>query len=155
MTSILAVAALMVLWSFLSGGFTGWNLLVGAVLGLLLLSIVQRDQVRSFPARLVALARFLVRFTFELVVSNVAIALLALHPRPRLHPHVLAVPLRVRSDAAVTLLSLAITLLPGTVAMGVSDDRDTLYAHALGERDPDRARASVTRIEALILGFMQ
>lgn len=155
MTAVLAIVALMALWSFLSGGFSTWNMLVGAVLGVLLLSIVQRGQERSFPGRLVALVRFLLRFTFELIVSNIAIAVLALRPRPRLHPHVLAIPLRVRSDGAITFLSLAITLLPGTVAMGVSEDRATLYAHALGERDPDRAREGVTRIESLILGFME
>ncbi len=65
-----------------------------------------------------------------------------------------AVPLRVRSDAAISLLSATITLLPGTVALGLSEDRRILYAHAIGEADPQRSRDSVTRIESLILGFM-
>lgn len=154
MTEFLLVLALALLWSFLSGAVNAWNLLVGALIGLLMLAVVQRENERSFPRRLVGLVRFLVRFVFELLVSNVAVAVLALRPHPRLHPHVIAFPLRVRSDAAITLLSVAITLLPGTVAMGVSEDRTLLYAHAVAERDPARSHAGVARIESLILGFM-
>jgi multicomponent Na+:H+ antiporter subunit E len=120
----------------------------------LLLSVVEREQERSFPRRLAALVRFVLRFSWELVTANVMVALLALRPRPRYHPHFIAVPLRLQTDAAIGLLSAAITLLPGTVAMGVSDDRRLLYAHAILQADPARSRADVQRIEALILGFM-
>lgn len=154
MREILTVIAAALLWSFLWGGATSWNLLVGAALGVLLLSVMQRGAEGSFASRLVGVVRFLVRFLFELIVSNVMVALLAFRPRPRFHPHVIEVPLRVRSDAAISLLSLTITLLPGTVAMGVSDDRRALYAHAIAEEDPNRSRGSVQRIESLILGFM-
>lgn len=154
MTEILLVMGLALLWSFLSGTVTTWNLLVGALIGTLMLAVVQRENERSFPRRLVGMLHFLARFAFELIVSNVSVAVLALRPRPRLHPHVIAFPLRVKSDGAITLLSAAITLLPGTVAMGVSEDRSVLYAHAVAEADPARSRAGVARIESLILGFM-
>lgn len=98
---------------------------------------------------------YLTLFAKELVVANILIAMLALKPSPRFYPHIIAVPLRVRSDAAIALLSGTITLLPGTVAMGVSDDKRTLYAHALGSADIEDARDSVTRMEDAILGFMR
>ena len=148
------IAAMALLWSFLWASASVWNLLIGAALGVLLLSVMQRSAGDSFGVRLFAIARFLVRFLYELVVSNVMVALLAFRPRPRFHPHVVSVPLRLESDAAITLLSLTITLLPGTVAMGVSEDRRSLHAHAIAEEDPDRARQAVQRIESLILGFM-
>lgn len=154
MKDVLIIAATALLWSFLWGALTAWNLLVGAALGVLLLSVIGRGAARSFGSRAIALVRFLVRFVYELIVSNVMVALLAFRPRPRFHPHVIGVPLRVESDAAITLLSLTITLLPGTVAMGLSEDRRTLYAHAIAEEDPERSRAGVQRIETLILGFM-
>jgi len=154
MGSLLAVLGMALLWSFLMGRLTPVNLIVGALLGILLLSVVEREQERSFARRLAALVRFTLRFSWELVTANVMVALLAVRPRPRYHPHFIAVPLRVESDAAIALLSAAITLLPGTVAMGVSDDRRLLYAHAILQADPARSRADVQRIEALILGFM-
>lgn len=151
---LLAVLLLALLWAFLAGNLSFYNVLFGAMLGLLFLTLVQGARERSLPRRVQGFGRFLVRFLYELVVSNVLVALLAVRPRPRFHPHVIAVPLRVESDAAITLLSAAITLLPGTVAMGVSEDRRTLFAHAIAAADPDDSRASVTRIEDLILGFM-
>ena len=114
----LAIVGLALLWSVLSGTNTPFGLLVGALLGLALLSLIQRRQARSFPRRLLALIRFAFRFLGELVVANVTIARLAVSPRPSYHPHIIAVPLRVESDAAISLLSGAITVLPGTVAMG-------------------------------------
>lgn len=154
MAEILALFGIALLWSLLVGSLDLLNLVVGALLGLLLLSLVQRENARSFPRRVAAFTRFAVRFLGELVLANAVVALLALRPRPRFHPHVIAVPLRVTSDGAISLLAATITLLPGTVAMGVSEDRRLLYAHAIGEADPARSRASVTRIEDLILGFM-
>lgn len=154
MAETLAVFAIALLWSLLSGRLTVASLVLGALLALLLLLVVERERERSFPRRLLAFVRFLLRFLGELVVANVVVALLAVRPRPRFHPHVIAVPLRVESDAAIALLSAAITLLPGTVAMGVSEDRSQLYAHAIGEADAQRSRDSVTRIETLILRFM-
>lgn len=149
------IVAVALLWAFLYGELTAFNLLVGALLGMLMLAAVRREGSSSLPTRLWRVGRFLAAFLAELLVAGVMIALLAIRPRPRFHPHVIAVPLRVESNAAISLLSATITLLPGTVAMGTSDDRRTLYAHAIGEADPDRSRASVIRIETLILGFMR
>ncbi|UCH25894.1 MAG: Na+/H+ antiporter subunit E [Trueperaceae bacterium] len=154
MGELLGVVSLALLWSFLAGGLSFFNLVVGLLIGMLLLSVVARGRYRSFLQRLLGFLRFFVRFLGELVVANVIIARLAFTPVPRFHPHVIAFPLRVRSEAAITLLSATITLLPGTVAMGVSSDRRTLYAHAIGEADVERSRESVRRIEELILGFM-
>lgn len=154
MAELLVILAVSLVWVFLAGSGTLVNLLVGALIGLLLLSIVTREQERSFPRRLVAAVRFGARFFAELLVAGVVVAGLTVTPRPRFHPHVIAVPLRVRSDAAISLLSAAITLLPGTVAMGTSEDRRVLYAHAIGTADPAKARDSVVRIEELILGFL-
>lgn len=155
MVDILAILGFALVWSLFFGELSLYNLVVGALLGLFLLSIVQRDRERSFPKRLGALLFFGYRFLVELVLASVAIAKLALLPRPRFYPHVLAVPLRLQSDGAISLLAATITLLPGTVAMGVSADKAVLYAHAIGEADVAKARASITRIETLILGFMR
>lgn len=154
MPYLLAIGALALLWSVLSGALTITNLTIGALLGLLLLSTIERGEERSFTGRLLAVLRFVFQFLYELMVANVTIALLAFRPRPRFHPHIIAVELRVSSDIALSLLSAAITLLPGTVAMGFSSDRSLLYAHAMGTEDPEAARAGVRRIEELILGFM-
>lgn len=154
MGALLTILGMALLWSFLVGQVNAGNLLVGAGIGVLLLSIVQREGERPFARRAWALLRFLLSFLWQLLAANVLVALLALRPRPRYHPHVVAVPLRVTSDAAIALLSAAVTLLPGSVAMGVSGDRGLLYAHTILQADPGRARDALRRLEDLILGFM-
>lgn len=155
MTPLLTVLGVALVWSFVSGGLTAGNLLLGVLLGLLFLGVVQRDRAPSFPLRVVAVLRFVAVFLKELVLAGITIGRLALARSPRFHPHVIEVPLRVESDAAITLLSASITLLPGTVAMGTSEDRRFLYAHAIAEEDPRKSVESITRIEELILGFMR
>lgn len=155
MVDALAILAIALVWSLFFGQLTLFNLSIGALLGVFLLSIVQRGDETSFLRRVLAVVHFLYHFVVELFVAGISVAALALVPRPAFHPHIVAVPLRVTSDGAITLLSATITLLPGTVAMGVSEDKSVLYAHAIGEKDIDKARASIVRIEDLILGFMR
>lgn len=155
MSEVLVVVALALLWSFLSGELSAFNLLVGAFLGMLILLATKGESSSSLPRRLWRMVRFIGGFMYELLLAGLMISRLAISRRPRFHPHVIAVPLRVESDGAISLLSATITLLPGTVAMGTSRDRRYLYAHAIAEADPERARDAVARIETLILGFMR
>ena len=155
LAEILVVLAVSLLWAFLYGEFSTFNLLFGALLGMLLLVLVRRERASSLPGRLWRVVRFVAWFFVELLVAGVSIARLTVAREPRFHPHIISVPLRVESDAAISLLAATITLLPGTVAMGTSEDRRTLYAHAIGEADPARSRDSVVRMETLILGFMR
>lgn len=154
MAEALTVIGIALLWSFLLGSMSAFNLFIGTLLGILLLSIVQRDQGDGFPQRFLGFLRFTFRFLIEVVIANIVIARLAILPNPDFHPHIIAVPLRVKSDAAISLLAATITLLPGTVAMGVSEDKQVLFAHAIGEADIEKSRDSVVRIETLILAFM-
>lgn len=70
-------------------------------------------------------------FTRELIVSAIKVAWLALQPRINIRPAIIAYPLTVTSDAQITLLANMITLTPGTLSVDVSDDRKTLYIHAI------------------------
>jgi len=155
MVDSLAILAIALLWSLFNGELSLFNLSMGALLGIFLLSIVQRDKKTSFLGRLFAVIWFICLFLVELFSAGIGVAKLALIPSPAFHPHIVAVPLRIRSDGAITLLSATITLLPGTVAMGVSEGKSVLYAHAIGERDIEKSRDSILRIEDLILGFMR
>ena len=154
MTDVLATLLSGLLWSFLLSELTFRNFFIGTLLGIGLLSLIRRGQAGSFPRRIVATLNFFLQFMWELFLANIIITMLALRPRPRFYPHIISVPLTVTSDAAIALLSAAITLLPGTVALGVSEDRREMYAHAIAASDIADAKDSVLRIEKLILRFM-
>ena len=84
-------------------------------------------------------------FLFELVKSSVNVAAIVLSPRRKLQPAIIAYPLDVKSDAEITLLANMITLTPGTLSMDVSDDRSTLYVHAIDAPDIDAVIADTKK----------
>lgn len=155
MGEVLALAAVALLWSFLNGELSWGNVLFGLLLGMLMLSVMERNVKRSLPRRARGVIRFVLAFLLEMVKAGILNTRLALSVRPRFHPHIVAVPLSVKSDAAIALLGLAISLIPGTVPMAISNDRRYMYCHAVNLRDPDDQRRGIHRIEALILEFME
>lgn len=156
------VSLLAVVWALLLGEPGVRTLAVGLGLGILIVRLFPRGVgARAAPRRPTDLRASLRRgagwlaflgfFLRELAVANVQVALLALRPRPRLNPLIVEVPLRLRGEGLLTVLSASITLMPGTVTMGLSRDRRTLYAHAIGTADAETARASILRVERYLL----
>ncbi len=82
----------------------------------------------------IALAGIFVR---ELLLSVHQVALAVLWPGRVLQSGIVAIPLRVRSDAGIALFANMITLTPGTTSLHLSSDRRVLYAHVMNlEGDP-------------------
>jgi multicomponent Na+:H+ antiporter subunit E len=90
-----------------------------------------------------------VLFLRELLLSAIDVMRATLAPRIEVRPGIVAVPLRLRSAAGVTLLADMVTLTPGTTSLHVSPDRTILYVHAMDAADPDAVRRSIAdRLEA-------
>lgn len=101
------------------------------------------------PWNLLAWIWLALLFLRELLLSAIAVIRATLSPRIEVRPGIVAVPLRLRSAAGVTLLADMVTLTPGTTALHVSEDRRTLYVHAMDAADPDAVRRSIAeRLEA-------
>ncbi|MDO4244720.1 MAG: Na+/H+ antiporter subunit E [Deinococcus sp.] len=146
---------LAVVWALFSGEVSSRELAVGFLVGFLILRLFPHALgAEEYVERSRGFLGFLVFFVRELTVANVQVALMALRREPRLSPVIVTVPLRLRSELSLTLLAAVITLMPGTVAMGLSADRRTLYAHAVGLPDLDAARESILRVERELLRFL-
>ena len=89
--------------------------------------------------------RLLLFFFRQLILSALQVTWLVLQPRLRLRPAIIAYPLTVTTDAQITLLANMITLTPGTLSINVSDDRKTLFIHAL---DAGSREALISQIAA-------
>ena len=140
---------LAVLWLFVSGvsltfsGVVG-GLIVGLAVGMPVAFATRRlyaDQtdlgqaVLAVPAAL----KYLVLFLYELITANVDVAYRVLDPRLPIEPDVVAIPLRVETDAAITTIANSITLTPGTLTMDYDDETNTIYVHALTGRSDYRS----------------
>lgn len=129
---------LAVAWMALTASVTLSGLLVGFVIGYLALWLIQPlIGTSSYFRRVIAWIRLIVMFHYELLVSSIDVAFDVLTPRHRANPAIIKVPLDVKSDLGVLLVTNLISLTPGTLSLDVSDDRKTLFVHAMFADDPD------------------
>lgn len=134
MTFALLVLAIALGWLLATGTASLPNLLLGAVVGALVLWLVrERIQQPGMLRRSWWGLDLFGTFLVQLLLSAIGVARLVLRPEvaTRIRPAIVAFPLRVRSDAGITLLANLITLTPGTLSIDVAEDRSVLYIHAI------------------------
>ena len=136
--------ALALLWLFVRGVTTAdvvGEAVIGVAVGMPLAYGLRRfyaDEitVAGRVSTVTYATRYVLVFLRELITANVDVAYRVLHPSMPIDPDVVAVPLRVESDPAITTIANSITLTPGTLTMDHDEESNTLYVHALvGEVD--------------------
>lgn len=133
-----------VVWVAVTGSATLHNLIFGFALSTLVLWIV-RDEMgaRGYWRRLGRILSLLVLFLKELALSAWKVAVLVVSPRMDLKPGIFAFPLTVTRDFEITLLANLITLTPGTLSVDVSEDRSTLFVHAIDCSDVEATKRDI------------
>ena len=133
---------LAVVWAMLTGVFSLASLVTGFVLGFAALWILSPllEAPRGYFMRTIYWFRLLVMFHYELVVSSVEVLWDVVTPRHRSRPAIVDLPLDVRSDAGILLVTNLISLTPGTLSIDISPDRSTLRVHAMFGEDPEAVR---------------
>lgn len=132
-------------WVALTGGLTLGGLVTGFLIGLAAMWLVRPlfPHTGTYFLRLYYWARLIVMFIYELVVSSLPVVRDVMTPGQNSRPALIAVPLNVTTDLQITLLANFISLTPGTLSLDVSEDRKTLYIHAMFGDDPDEIRAQI------------
>ena len=74
---------------------------------------------------------------WDILVSNIRVAIQVLGPERRIHPGFIWLPLDIANIHGIAALTSMITLTPGTVSAALSDDRRHLLVHVLHLDDPD------------------
>lgn len=139
---LIMFSALLVFWLVLSGRWDPLHIAYGAV-SAALVAVLGRDVGRlgtrtdargrerpvftfSFPwPRFVAYLPWLLG---EIVLANLQIAAVLLHPRLPIAPAVVRFRTRLQGDLARTTLGNSITLTPGTVTLDVEGDEFVVHA---------------------------
>ena len=142
--------ALAVLWLFvrgvdptpLPGGVTtiAEEFLIGLLVGLPMAFVLRRFYEPEFAVRPSLRATpyaglYLAVFLREVITANIDVAYRVLAPSMPIEPDVIAVPLRVESDAAITTIANSISLTPGTLTMDHDAETNTLYVHGINCED--------------------
>ena len=165
------MAWLTALWIMLWGDLSWANLLGGIAVAALVVLVARLDPASLRPTYFHphwAIAYLLV-LGWQLLLSNLRLAVEILTPGDGTHTAIIAVPIRGGSDAVVNLVANSITLTPGTMTMDVRrHERDefdydgdgivdemtagaTLYVHCLYGEDVEAVKYQVLKLEELAL----
>lgn len=139
MTGLFLINVLLAIaWLFVTGSFTVLNGIFGFLLALGALYLI-REQIGTlgYVRRVGRISQLAGLFLYELMMSAIRVFRLVLTPDlSTLRPGFIAFPLTVDRDFEIALLANLITLTPGTLSVDVSDNRRTLYIHAIHVPDP-------------------
>ena len=136
--------SLALVWVAMTGSFDVASFGVGFVIAYVVLYLLQGVVGRSsYFRKSILLVRFVGFYVYEVVRSNLRVAIDVVMPTSRAQPGVVAVPLEARTDAEITLLANLITMTPGSLSIDVSDDRSVIYVHSMFIDDPEAFRRTI------------
>lgn len=119
-------------WMFITANFTASGFLIGFLLGILLILLMRRFfSTRLYLSRVWSAISLTLLFLKELVLSSLQVFRIVIRPQLNLSPAVFEMETDLTNDWEVTLLAALITLTPGTLVIGISDDQTKLYIHAI------------------------
>jgi multicomponent Na+:H+ antiporter subunit E len=104
---------------------------------------------RPWQIRPLAAVRFATFFLWQSVRGGIDVALRAVHPRLPIAPAMRVFRMRLSAPPARVLLANAVSLLPGTLAVGIDDDCLRLHVLDAGGAIEPALRELETRIAAL------
>lgn len=137
---------LALVWAALMGDFSLGALFTGFVVGFAGLALVQPllgGGDALYFRRVYRAIRLFVYFYYELLMSSVQVARDVLSPRPRMVPRIVEMPLDVKTDFQILLVTNLISLTPGTLSLDVKPDRSAVLIHAMFADDPDEVVQSL------------
>lgn len=141
-------AALALVWWILSeGAATSWMVGVPVVLAAVWISL--RLAPAALPIAPLAALAFFGYFLLHSIKGGLQVAAFALRPHLALEPVELELPLRLPSGAGQMLLTLSVSLMPGTLAVGLEHGRLRLHVldrHLEAEEGVRATEAHIARM---------
>lgn len=135
---------LAVVWMFMTVSFSPAGFAIGFIVGLGIIILMRRFfSYRLYTSRAWAIISLFLLFLKELFLSSIQVLRIVIKPNMSLKPAIFELETELKEDWEITLLSALITLTPGTLVVGISDDQKRLYIHALDFDDIDEAVSSI------------
>ncbi|ANU16754.1 Na+/H+ antiporter subunit E [Planococcus maritimus] len=135
---------LALVWMFMTVSFTPSGFVIGFLVGLGIIILMRRFfSKRLYVLRIWAVISLFLLFLRELFKSSIQVLSIVISPNMNIKPAIFEMETELNNDWQVTLLSALITLTPGTLVIGISEDQKRLYIHALDFEDIDSAVSSI------------
>lgn len=101
---------------------------------------------------------YILKLSWEMFKANLDVAYRVVHPALPIHPGIVKVKTKLKTNVALTFLSNSITLTPGTFVIDVDKENGFLYVHWINviSEDMDTAtRLIVKRFEDILSNMLE
>ena len=134
-------------WMLLHDRWDAQTFIVGCFIGFIILFLMRRFFPTPFYGKkLWAVVKLMFLFIWELVLSTFVVVRQVTRPKLMIEPGIFKMETRLKSEWEITLLSMLITLTPGSVVMEVAPEDGRLYIHAM---DATEFRTSIMRTKTV------
>ncbi|WP_114603759.1 Na+/H+ antiporter subunit E [Staphylococcus sp. EZ-P03] len=129
---VLVNILLAIFWLFVNDSYTLNNFVLGFIFGLLLVYLMRKILPgRFYIVTLYYVIKLMVIFLIELIKANIDVIRIVVKPKIDNQPAFFVYDTDLKQSWEVVVLSTLITLTPGTIVLGVSDDQTKIYIHCL------------------------
>lgn len=133
---ILLNLTIALVWMLLHDRWEADAFVTGYMIGLIIIFGLRRFFPGPFYGkRLWAILKLTYLFIRELVKSTIVVIRQVTRPRLNIEPGIFRMETYLKSDWEITLLSMLITLTPGSVVMEALPEEGLLYVHAMDETE--------------------
>lgn len=150
---------LMLVWVLLWGKATPANIIAGFAVALVITLMLPLPAVpvegRVHPLSLMKLVAVV---AYQLVLSSLQVAWLAIRPGPPPLTAVLRAHLAVKSDLVLALAVNIFNLVPGSIVLEIDQERRLLYMHVLdvgNDKAVDRFHRQVAQTQRLLVAAFE
>jgi multicomponent Na+:H+ antiporter subunit E len=150
---------LMLVWILLWGKASPANVVGGLAVALVIIVLLPLPVVpvegRLHP---ISLLRLVVNVAYQLVLSSLQVAWLAVRPGPPPRSAVLRARLAIKSDLVLVLAVNIFTLIPGSMVLEIDQERRLIYVHVIdvgNEKSVARFYRQVEQIERLLIATFE
>ncbi len=135
---------LALIWMIFQNSFSPVDFLVGFLLGFIVITMTQQTMgIGDYSIRTWHLLQLVVFVLWTIVVSSIAMAHIVAMPVAQVRPGIVAVPLDLQGDMAISILAHIISLIPGTISLDISREKRTLYVHTISITNPETFRQTI------------
>jgi len=154
-----AMCWLVLVWVLLWGNASVPNIVGGLIVAVLITLLLPLPVVpvegRVHP---LSLLRLLFVVAYELVLSSLQVAWLAIKPGPPPRSAVLRARLAIKSDLVLALAVNIITLIPGSMVLEIDQERRLIYVHVIdvgSEKAVARFYRQIEQMERLLVATFE
>ena len=133
-------------WPFVDGKVDMQLIIAGVVASVIVAFLFheilpKEHHVFISPVRIFWLIVYVPVFFYYVLIANIDVVYRVLHPKMPIHPGIVKIKTRLKSESAITALANSITLTPGTLTVDLTHD-GFMYIHWINVKTDDIEEAT-------------